>query len=81
MVGPLIESSTDMNNERIVIGEIERAGLPISAPVYEFGEIAYELGQVRWRQTETSFVLEQFRAGITGNHWCEVMCQPFHKPS
>ncbi len=62
---------------RIIIGESERAGLPISAPlqkpcVDEVPEI-----KLRWRNTGTSFVLELWRlvsASESKWEWTEIPC-------
>lgn len=67
-------------SERIIIGETEQAGHPISAPVIEYDKsLDYcPTGIIRWRHTGTSFVLEQWfknvGCGVPPGHWREVPC-------
>jgi hypothetical protein len=59
-------------------GESERAGLPISAPLEEDNGTQWPKTTIRWRNTGTSFVLEQWRLenpkGPTRGVWVEVSC-------
>lgn len=63
---------------RIIIGETERAGLPISAPVEK--NIEYEIPPttIRWLKKGDSFVLEQWKLenprGPTRGVWIEIPC-------
>jgi len=55
--------------KRIIIGENERAGLPISAPIADETET---LPMLRWRRNEHSFSLEYW-CTLT-KKWREVPC-------
>jgi len=62
---------------RIIIGESERAGLPISAPLQKphTGDVP-EI-KLRWRNTGTSFVLELWRMVDNSEskwEWVEIPC-------
>lgn len=55
--------------ERIIIGEglNGQAGLPISAPVYDFGADGADLGTLRWfERDDGSFELQQYRRWDVG---------------
>lgn len=65
-----------MNKGRIIIGEIERAGQPLTAPVTNFATSHPREGEVRFRHVEDHFVLEQWYS--TQGGWKEVFC--FAKP-
>lgn len=57
--------------ERVIIGETERAGLPISAPLNPDNTLA----TLRWRNMGASFVLEQYIIPVQGSgRWVEVPC-------
>lgn len=65
-------------SERIIIGESERAGHPISAPVEKSGD-GFPSTMIRWRHTGTSFVLEQWKKNVHPSGkpfgiWVEVPC-------
>jgi len=64
----------DTMSDRILIGEIERAGLPISAvavnPASHLADAA--LTHMRWVKRETCFVLEWFNP--LSREWQEVPC-------
>lgn len=61
--------------KRIIIGEGQLAGAPISAPIGELTKPQVTPGALRWRKTEHSFVLEQYgRLGCCGFGWFEVPC-------
>lgn len=62
---------SDKPSERIVLGEGERAGLPISARLLK--EAPAGLYKVRWRHCGTHFVLEFF--DMMAREWVEVPCQ------
>lgn len=57
-----------MAQERIIIGEAERAGLPISAPVIHNETDCNAVG-MRWVRRDQSFALEVFREMFG---WIEV---------
>jgi hypothetical protein len=59
-------------SKRVVIGEGERAGWPISAEVIHQGSSLPSAPDVRWRQMDGYFILEWFnhRTGA----WQEVPC-------
>lgn len=63
---------------RLIIGETERAGLPISAPVVKPDHSGQPImqGALRWRKRpEGDFVLEQYgRHGCCSYGWHEVPC-------
>ena len=68
-----------MNKDRIVIGEIERAGQPLTAKIYNFEVTAPRPGTLRFRDAGDHFVLEQFVPGAMGKkepegEWYEIMC-------
>lgn len=70
--------------ERIAIGQIELAGKPLTAEVYNFENSAPRPGTIRFRDAGQHFVLEQFVPGAMGKFapegaWYEVMC--YVKPS
>jgi hypothetical protein len=63
---------------RIVIGEIERAGKPLSAVVTNFELTEPRNLAIRFRDAGDHFVMEQFvtdgRLNPPYGLWCEVMC-------
>jgi len=61
---------------RVIIGEGERCGLPISAPVGDLTRPQVMPGALRWRKhPEGYFSLEQYgRLGCCGFGWYEVPC-------
>lgn len=65
-----------MSSERMIIGETEQAGLPISAPVETQGPDQIPRTTIRWRKKDGSFVLEQWKLenprGPTRGVWVEV---------
>lgn len=68
-----------MSTESVIIGESERAGMPISAPIYkEYGVIGITIGTVRWLEKKHSFVLQQYREWWEGDQkfvgWADVFC-------
>jgi hypothetical protein len=58
--------------QRIIIGESERAGLPISAPIEmkRLGDTPATSCPFRWHKKKDSFSLEYW----TGDDWMEVPC-------
>ncbi len=63
--------------KRVIIGETERAGWPISAPVGELTRPQVLVGALRWRENKQmgTYVLEQYtRLGCCGFGWQEVPC-------
>lgn len=70
---------TKNNLKRIIIGQGENAGLPISAPIDVPEEGAIPKSTLRWRHNGTHFWLEQWklenpRNPITRGIWVEVPC-------
>ena len=63
---------------RIIIGETELAGLPISAPCRKDNDEQWPTTTIRWRKAGTHFVLEQWKLenpkGPTRWVWVEVPC-------
>lgn len=60
--------------ERVIIGEGERAGLPVSAPIGP-SPVPQLPGVLRWRKAGETFVLEQYgRSGCCSFGWHEVPC-------
>ena len=67
------------NEDRIIIGESGLAGLPISAPLETAISVIYTpTNTLRWRKTDTSFVLEQWTIALNPSLlcgvWVEVPC-------
>jgi len=64
--------------QRIIIVESALIGLPISAPLEQSEDKQIPKVTMRWRNTGTSFVLEQWRLenprGPTRGIWVEVPC-------
>jgi len=63
--------------KRVIIGETERAGLPISAPIQNPTTDPVPEIKLRWRNTGTSFVLEIWRltnAAESKWEWLEIPC-------
>ena len=63
---------------RIIIGQNEIAGLPISAPIEKDDGAQFPKTTVRWRKKGESFVLEQWKLenpkGPTRGIWVEAPC-------
>lgn len=59
-------------SERIIIGEKEQCGLPISAPMVPKKKFVFEAGSVRWRRQDDYFVLEQW--SDFQRKWIEIPC-------
>ena len=58
-------------SERIIIGEMDQAGLPISAPVAtDSSTCSYKISGVRWVKHDHYFALEQFDVFL--RRWVEV---------
>lgn len=69
-----------MNRDRVVIGEVERAGRPLTAWVTNFEVSQPKDGALRFRDTGISFVMEQYREEKDGSGaWKEIPC--YVKPS
>ena len=65
--------------ERIIIGETELGGLPISAPVSEEAQPHRSPTSLRWKKrADGSFALEQMGRSIHAdsrcNVWLEIAC-------
>lgn len=67
-------SSQNLTTNRLVIGQHERAGHPISAPIESEGAGPITPGALRWVHKKSgTFVLEQFgRKGCCHIGWHEV---------
>lgn len=55
---------------RMIIGESEQAGIPISAPIHDNNKPF--IPTMRWRRDSNSFVLEQWREHAL--EWVEIPC-------